>query len=188
LKLKFFLLTAIFFSFSAPKDVRAEPLPLVPIQAFGGEEGLIPEDMASFPELKTWALYQFYELEPDNPAMGIQDYLCRMVPETGLRFLLEKSPKNRSTVYLYLDMTRYIPGKKAKFKSRKLEIYINRRKKKEIYTSREKSFSNPVEIPIEPNEFSDGKIYVELFPSTSEAGRFWGVWDAFILENPIGKN
>ncbi|TGN13180.1 hypothetical protein EHS11_04600 [Leptospira ilyithenensis] len=188
MKLKFFLLTAIFFSFSTFKNTRADELPRVPVQTFAAEEGLIPEDIASFPELKTWALYQFYELEPDNPTMGIQDYLCRMVPETGLRFLLEKSPKNRSTVYLYLDMTRYLPQKKAIFKSRKLDIYINRRKKKEIYTSRGKSFTNPVEIQIEPNEFPDGKIYVELFPSTSESGRFWGVWDAFILENPLEKN
>lgn len=188
MKLKFFLLTAIFFSFFTFKNTRAEEPPRVPVQAFAAEEGLIPEDTASFPELKTWALYQFYELEPDSPIMGIQDYLCRMVPETGLRFLLEKSPKNRSTVYLYLDMTRYLPQKKASFKSRKLEIYINHRKKKEIYTSRGKSFTNPVEIPIEPNEFPDGKIYVELSPSTSESGRFWGVWDAFILENPLEKN
>ncbi|TGN17358.1 hypothetical protein EHS15_17645 [Leptospira idonii] len=185
MKLKSILLTAIFFSFLFPWMEISTEAPNIPVKEFTIEEGLLPEDSASFPELKTWAIYQFYELEPDGADLGIQDYICRMIPETGLRFLLEKNPKNSSTVFLYLDLTRYVPRKEARFKSRKLEIKVNGRMKTEVYISKNRNFKNPVEISLEPFEFPDGKIYVELTPSKNESGRFWGIWDAFILENRL---
>jgi hypothetical protein len=149
------------------------------------EEGLLTEDIGTFSELKTWALYQFFELEEDSSAFGIQDQVCRMVPETGLKFLLGKDTSRRGRMYLYLDLTRYIPQERARFKPRKLSILVNGRLKKEIFTSKKKSFGNPVEIAIEPSEFNESKIYVELVPSKNESGRFWGIWDAFLVENKL---
>ncbi|WP_244288944.1 LIC10729 family protein [Leptospira bandrabouensis] len=182
LKLRILLLTAIFLSNFASMFASDS---LIPKQEFGIEEGQLPEDVATFPELKTWALYQSYELEPDAPHLGLQDYICRMVPETGLPFLLEKQVVSKSTVYLYLDLTRYRPLKGSKFKPRKLNIVVNGRPKISVYVDRNQSFTNPVEIPLEPSEYPNGKIYVDLVPSHNSLGRFWGIWDAFILENRL---
>ncbi|MCG6140398.1 hypothetical protein LFX27_07345 [Leptospira mtsangambouensis] len=182
LKLRILLLTAIFLSTLVSlfaKDFQ------IPKQEFGLEEGLLPEDISTYPELKTWAIYQSYELEPDAPHLGLQDYICRMVPETGLQFLLEKTIQSKSTVYLYLDITRYRPLKGSKFKPKKLNILVNGRPKLSIYADKNQSFVNPVEIPLEPSEYPDGKIYVDLVPSHNSLGRFWGVWDAFVLENRL---
>ncbi len=154
-------------------------------QEFSVEEGLLTEDTGTFPELRTWALYQFFELEEDSPAFGIQDNVCRMVPETGLSFLLEKETARKGRLYLYLDLTRYIPQARARFKPRKLSIFVNGKLKKEIFANKKKSFSNPVEIFVEPSEFTDGKVNVELVPSKNESGRFWGIWDAFLVENRL---
>lgn len=64
LKLRTLLITAIFLSTlgALPADDSK-----IPKQEFGLEEGLLPEDISTFPELKTWAIYQSYELEPDSP-------------------------------------------------------------------------------------------------------------------------
>ncbi|WP_244241457.1 LIC10729 family protein [Leptospira perdikensis] len=182
LKLRILLLTAIFLSCFGSVFASDSQIPK---QEFGLEEGLLPEDIATYPELKTWAIYQSYELEPDAPHLGLQDYICRMVPETGLRFLLEKTIVSKSTVYLYLDITRYRPLKGSKFKPRKLNILVNGRPKLSIYADRNQSFPNPVEISLEPSEYPDGKINVDLVPSNNSLGRFWGVWDAFVLENRL---
>nr|WP_244944181.1 hypothetical protein [Leptospira meyeri] len=182
LKLRILLFTAIFLSTLVSlfaKDFQ------IPKQEFGLEEGLLPEDISTYPELKTWAIYQSYELEPDAPHLGLQDYICRMVPETGLQFLLEKTILSKSTVYLYLDITRYKPLKGSKFKPKKLNIFVNGRPKLSIYADKNQSFPNPVEIPLEPSECPEGKIYVDLVPSNNSLGRFWGIWDAFVLENRL---
>ena len=49
--------------------------------------------------------------------------------------------------------------------------------------NKNKTFANPVEVPIEPSEFDLGKLNIELIPSKNESGRFWGIWDAFLVEN-----
>ncbi|WP_246047431.1 LIC10729 family protein [Leptospira ognonensis] len=183
LKLKSLLLTAIFFwSVGSYSEIYAEDLPKASNE-FPVEEGLLPEDIGTFPELKTWALYQFLELEEDSTLFGIQDQVCRMIPETGLKFLLGKETAHKGRMYLYLDLTRYLPQKRARFKPRKLAIYVNGHLKKEIYMNKNKTFANPVEVPIEPSEFDLGKINIELIPSKNETGRFWGIWDAFLVEN-----
>lgn len=184
LKLRTLLITAIFLSTlgALPADDSK-----IPKQEFGLEEGLLPEDISTFPELKTWAIYQSYELEPDSPHLGLEDSICRMVPESGLRFLLEKPSNTKSTVYLYLDLTKYRPLKGSKFKPRKLQILVNGKPKRSILTERNQGFQNPVEIPLEPSEYPDGKIYVELLPSQNSVGRFWGIWDAFVLENRLDE-
>ncbi|PJZ81902.1 LIC10729 family protein [Leptospira meyeri] len=182
MKLRILLFTAIFLSTLVSlfaKDFQ------IPKQEFGMEEGLLPEDISTYPELKTWAIYQSYELEPDAPHLGLQDYICRMVPETGLQFLLEKTILSKSTVYLYLDITRYKPLKGSKFKPKKLNIFVNGRPKLSIYADKNQSFPNPVEIPLEPSEYPEGKIHVDLVPSNNSLGRFWGIWDAFVLENRL---
>ncbi|MCW7460683.1 LIC10729 family protein [Leptospira limi] len=184
LKLRILLFTAIFLSTSGalPADDSK-----IPKQEFGLEEGLLPEDISTFPELKTWAIYQSYELEPDGPYLGLQDSICRMVPESGLRFLLEKPSDTKSTVYLYLDLTMYKPLRGSKFKPRKLQIFVNGKPKRAILTERTKGFQNPVEIPLEPSEYPDGKIYIDLVPSQNSVGRFWGIWDAFVVENRLDE-
>ena len=183
LKLKSLLFTAIFFSVAFQlREISAEE-PIKSYNDFGSLEGLLPEDIGTYPELKTWALYQFYELEEDSPAYGLQNQVCRMIPETGLRFLLEHKNHHAGRIFLYLDLTKYLPKKKARFKSRKLSVFVNGRLKKEIYASKQKNFSNPIEISIEASEVPDGKVSVELIPSKNEIGRFWGVWDAFLVEN-----
>ncbi|MCW7491172.1 hypothetical protein ND861_00755 [Leptospira sp. 2 VSF19] len=182
LKLRILLLTAIFLSNFASMFASDS---LIPKKDFGIEEGQLPEDIATFPELKTWAIYQSYELEPDAPHIGLQDYICRMVPETGFQFLLEKQVVSKSTVFLYLDLTRYRTLKGSKFKPRKLNILVNGRPKISVYVDKNQSFTNPVEIPLEPSEYPNGKIYVDLVPSHNSLGRFWGIWDAFVLENRL---
>ncbi|TGM91993.1 hypothetical protein EHR02_04030 [Leptospira levettii] len=184
MKLRILLFTAIFLStIGAPFADDSK----IPKQEFGLEEGLLPEDISTFPELKTWAIYQSYELEPDGPYLGLQDSICRMVPESGLRFLLEKRSDTKSTVYLYLDLTMYKPLRGSKFKPRKLQIFVNGKPKRAILTERTKGFQNPVEIPLEPSEYPDGKIYVDLVPSQNSVGRFWGIWDAFVVENRLDE-
>ncbi|XDD42429.1 hypothetical protein AB3N58_14185 [Leptospira sp. WS60.C2] len=182
LKLRILLFTAIFLSNIGTLFADGSQIPK---QEFGLEEGLLPEDISTYPELKTWAIYQSYELEPDAPHLGLQDSICRMVPESGLRFLLEKPSQSKSTVYLYLDLTKYRPLKGSKFKPRKLKILVNGKPKRSILNERYQGFQNPVEIPLEPSEYPDGKIYVELLPSQNAVGRFWGIWDAFVVENRL---
>lgn len=185
LKLKSLLLTAIFFCFSSTFTEVYSENQLRTTNEFNVEAGLLTEDIGTFPELQTWALYQFFELEEDSPAFGIQDQVCRMIPETGLRFLLGKEMLQKGKMYLYLDLTRYTPQARAKFKPRKLSVFVNGKLKKDIFTNRNKSFSNPVEIALEPSEFEEGKIQIELVPSKNESGRFWGIWDAFLVENKL---
>ncbi|TGM35760.1 hypothetical protein EHQ92_01740 [Leptospira biflexa] len=184
LKLRILLLTAIFLSTIGTLFADDSKIPK---QEFGLEEGLLPEDISTYPELKTWAIYQSYELEPDGPHLGLQDSICRMVPESGLRFLLEKPSNTKTTVYLYLDVTKYRPLKGSKFKPRKLQILVNGKPKRSILTERYHGFQNPVEIALEPSEYPDGKIYVELLPSQNSVGRFWGIWDAFVVENRLDE-
>ncbi|MDF3818645.1 hypothetical protein P3G55_01965 [Leptospira sp. 96542] len=182
LKLRTILLTAIFLCFGLEITPQTESHS-IPKNEFGMDEGLLPEDTATYPELKNWAIFQSYELVPDSPFMGIQDFICRMVPDTGLRFLLEKPVTKKSTVYLYLDLTQYKPLPGSRFKPKKITISVNGIPKLSIYTDRSRSFKNPVEIPLEPSEYPEGKILVELTPSQNTTGRFWGIWDAVVLEN-----
>lgn len=147
---------------------------------FNIEEGGLPEDYATFSELHTWAMYQSYELEPDSNAYGIQDGVCRTIPETGLTFALWKKPDFLKPQSLYLDLTKYSISKRARFKSRSLTVYVNGIKKETIVVTKQKSFENPVQIPLEANEYPDGYIRIELRPSSNETGRFWGIWDAFV--------
>lgn len=184
LKVRNIVLSAILFSTGFLGNLRASEIPKEP---FGLEEGLLPEDIATFPELKAWALFQSYELEPDGPYLGLEDQICRMVPETGLEFLLTKSPVSKRTAYLYLDLTVYRPISGVRVRARKLSIYINGRWKQTVLTQGIRRGSNPVEIPIEPSEYPDGKLYVKLVPSQNNRGRFWGIWDAFLVENRLGS-
>lgn len=186
LKLRTFLLTAIFLSLGL-FQVSAGETTQIPKLEFGLDSEQLPEDFATFPELETWAIYQSFELDPDSG--WIQDSICRMVPETGLRFLLEKNAnKTKSTVFLYLDMVQFRPLAKGKFKPKKLTIFVNGRAKLSLFSEPSKPFPNPVEIPLEPSEYPDGKIYVELVPSQNTRGRFWGVWDTYLLENREKEN
>ncbi len=185
LKLKPLLLTAIFFCILLSGGKVYSDENLVSKNEFNFEEGLLPEDVSTYSELRIWALYQFFELIEDSRAYGLQDNVCRMIPETGLSFLLGKDTERKGRMYLYLDLTQYIPQKKARFAPRKLSIFVNGQLKREIYTMKEKQFSNPVEIWIEPSEFESGKIKVELIPSKNMIGRFWGIWDAFLVENQL---
>jgi len=166
-------------------EISSEEIPKSFID-FGIESGLLTEDMATFPELKTWALYQFYDLENDSSAFGLEDQTCRMIPETGFKFLLGKEKlEGKGRMYLYLDLTKFTPQPRARFKSRKLSIFINGKPKKEIFIHKKSNFKNPVEIPIESSEFEESRIVVELLPSKNDRGRFWGIWDAFLVEDRL---
>lgn len=153
----------------------------IPKQVFEREEGQLPEDFATYPELETWAIYQSYSLDPDSG--WIQDSICHMVPETGFKFLLQKKNAGKGTVYLYLDLVQFRPLPKTRFKPKKLNVFVNGRKKAVVYSERSKPFANPLEIALEPSEYPDGNIEVELIPSQNVRGRFWGIWDAYVLES-----
>jgi len=186
LKLRTFLLTAIFLSLGfepvvSQTENSQNGKSEIPKQVFEREEGQLPEDFATYPELETWAIYQSYSLDPDSG--WIQDSICRMVPETGFKFLLQKRNAGKGTIYLYLDLVQFRPLPKTRFKPKKLNIFVNGKRKAILFSEHSKPFANPLEITLEPSEYPDGNIEVELVPSQNTRGRFWGIWDAYVLEN-----
>lgn len=166
-----------------PKDLIAQEKEPKNFLSFGVEEGLLTEDIGTYPELKTWALYQFYELDEDHPAFGLQDSVCRMIPENGLKFTLIHEKDQLKPVYLILDLTKYRPTAKARFKTRSLSVFVNGKELKTVHVSKGKGFENPVRIPLEPSSLQGGRANILLKPSQNEVGRFWGIWDAFLTQS-----
>lgn len=171
------------FSLALEVPVFSQEKELKGFLSFGADEGLLTEDIATYPELKTWALYQFYELEEDHPAFGLQDSVCRMIPEGGLKFTLIHEKNQLRPVYLVLDLTKYKPSPKARFKTRSLSVFVNGRLMKTVHISKGKGFENPVRVALDPSILDGGRANVILKPSQNEVGRFWGIWDAFLTES-----
>ncbi|WP_244594396.1 LIC10729 family protein [Leptospira ryugenii] len=183
LKVKSVLISAIFFSSLLLAETWEAPKKIGSAIDFAWEEGLLPEDIATYPELRTWALYQSYELEPDSNFYSLENQVARMVPETGLRFFLEKENYTGGALYLYLDLTKFIPLKQAHAQNRRLAILLKGKVRKEIFWGKSKEFQNPVEIEVDSQDFIGSRLEIELIPSQNEVGRFWGIWDACLVKN-----
>lgn len=143
------------------------------------KEGIIPSDYMGYSELSRWASYQMLYLKPDSPIYGIKDGICRMVPTEGISFYLTIPPETKEKVYLYLDLTTYEKVGNVTLPTRSLNIYVSKQLKKVVYFRTDKTEENPIMIPLDPIDFSSGKIEVNLSPDSTTSGRFWGIWDAF---------
>jgi len=138
---------------------------------------------ATYSELKVWAYYQGWNLDPDGPYGGIQNGVAAMIPPTGgkILFYIPTDAGRKDPYYLHLDITRYTPGKKEFLRPNVLRIYVNGRLRETLEIFGKKNFQNPVVIPLDPGEFPDGRVEVELEPvAPTRAGKFWGVWDLFL--------
>jgi hypothetical protein len=142
-------------------------------------EALSKEDFMGYHELKRWASSQNIYLQPDSPLGAIKDGICRMIPETGLKFYLEAPIETKKKIYLYLDLTTYENLNKSKVPPRSIKVYISGKLKKIIYFKEDHQEENPAIISLEPSDLQSGRINIFLDPSSTSGGRFWGIWDAF---------
>lgn len=145
------------------------------------------EDYATFMELQNWAKFQGWNLEPDQGP--IQNGIARMVSPQGFRYTFIHSPQTKETIYLHIELTRYYPVWKEITTPYILRIYVNQKQRKIIEVYGKKSFQNPIIIGLDPSEFRDGRIVVEMFPSSpSTKGKFWGIWDMYLSKSPTNEN
>jgi hypothetical protein len=149
-------------------------------------ENLKAEEFATYSELKTWAIYQGWDLDPDGFYGGIQNGICKMISPGGWEHIFFHQEDTKSSVYLILDITRYTPSRKQILRPQVLRIYINGREKEVIEIVGRKNFQNPVQIPLDPSDFPDGRIHLRLEPASPyNLGKFWGLWDAHISRYPV---
>lgn len=166
----------------------------------------IPEDYSDYPLLDTWARFQGWTLLPDHPYGGMEDSVCRMIPDTGLKIQLkliidpghtkvQTNPDEvmehlygyniQHPVYVVLDVTKYQAiNHNQRIVPRSLKIYVNSIYRKTITTisSRETADLDPIVITIAPEEAKTGSVIVDLIPAGETGGRFWGIWDASITQ------
>ncbi|WCL48799.1 hypothetical protein O4O04_16045 [Leptospira sp. GIMC2001] len=151
---------------------------------FGVEKG--SENFATYSELEVWANYQGWSIDQDQGWMGLRNHICRMIPEEGYEFLMQKDPESKTGTYLYLEFTKYNPGARRPLLPRVLRIYVNGKLREVLEVGRSLNFQNPVRIWLDPSEYSDSRILIRLEPVGPIAkGRYWGIWDAFLSEKPI---
>lgn len=144
------------------------------------------KEWATYSELKVWAFYQGWNLDEDGSFYGLKNNICQMIPPEGWSFLFLTDPRVKERHYLYLDITRYRPGQKQILRPQVLTIQVNRRVEKRIEIVGRKNFENPVVLELDPADFPDGRIQVELIPSSpARVGKFWGLWDAFLVRSPL---
>ncbi|MDX1961291.1 MAG: hypothetical protein SFU98_22170 [Leptospiraceae bacterium] len=142
-------------------------------------ESLAKEDFAGYHELKRWASFQNIFLQPDNPMGMLKDGICRMIPETGLKFYLEAPVETKKKIYLFLDITTYENPNNVNIPNRRLKVYIGGKLKTTILFQQGHVEENPARITLEPSDLKAGRINVFLEPDVTTGGRFWGIWDAF---------
>ena len=137
----------------------------------------IPENYATYKELKIWSDFQGLKMVPDNSFANLEDGMCRMIGREGFSFYLyPKKNWDPKEFFLVLDLTQYQLQKNTKKQPvRSLQIFLNGKKKKTIYFPSEESF--PVVITVSPEETIRNEMKLELIPSDTN-GRFWGIWDA----------
>ncbi|WP_061250110.1 LIC10729 family protein [Leptospira alstonii] len=154
-----------------------------------GEDGepLHTEDFRTYSELSTWAIHNGMQLERDRPdfASGagivrLQDGICRMIPEEGLRFYLTADPFRNEPLYVQLDLTQFTYTERPKgVKPRELKIYMNGVLKATVRFPGNDTYSSqfPVRFRVDPGELIEGRMDFKLLPNAGEIGRFWGIWD-----------
>ncbi|MCB1159934.1 MAG: hypothetical protein H7A25_01455 [Leptospiraceae bacterium] len=142
------------------------------------EEAGSAEDYTDYSALRRWANYHSLHLIPDNPAAGLKDGICRMVPPKGLKFYLTANPDWKRSLYLHLDLTRYRSIRPIEIHPKGLRIFVGDQLKQVVYFSSESQEENPVVIQLGPTDFPNGRIEINLIPEDT-IDRFWGVWDAF---------
>ncbi|WP_061266394.1 LIC10729 family protein [Leptospira interrogans] len=154
-----------------------------------GEDGepLRTEDFRTYVELSTWAIHNGMQLERDRPDVApgagtgiLQDGLCRMIPEEGLRFYLTADPFGNDPIYVQMDLTQFTYTERPKgVKPRELKVYMNGILKTTIRFPGNGMYSSqfPVRFRVDPGELIQGRMDFKLVPNAGEIGRFWGIWD-----------
>lgn len=173
-------LFAVFFSFGITSKSLPEIKKYINFSQVSEKgEPNQPEDTCSYDNLRVWANFQSLRIRPDDPAYGLKDGICRTIPRHGLAFFLTADPNIKSTLYVYLDLTTYETIGKKRYPSQTLEVKINNKRKSLIRFESGLVQKNPAVVPVDPEEFFDGRIEILLTPSDSITGRFWGIWDVF---------
>ncbi|RHX88353.1 LIC10729 family protein [Leptospira stimsonii] len=157
-----------------------------------GEEGapLQTEDFRTYAELSTWAIHNGLQLVRDRsdfaPGAGtgkLQNGLCRMIPEDGLRFYLTADPSRNEPLYVQMDLTQFTYTERPKgLKPRDLRIFVNGvLKSTVVFPGNSSTYSSqfPVRFRVDPGELIEGRLDFFLVPNAGELGRFWGIWDVF---------
>lgn len=187
-----FILVCLCFTFTSTGFLQSEENPK--FKKFinfdhQGEDGapLHTEDFRTYSELSTWAIHNGMQLERDRPdsAPGagtgrLQDGLCRMIPEEGLRFYLTADPSRNEPLYVQLDLTQFTFTERPKgLKPRELRIYMNGVLKTTVRFPGGGDYSSqfPVRFRVDPGELIEGRMDFRLLPNAGELGRFWGIWD-----------
>ncbi|MCB1177867.1 MAG: hypothetical protein KDK36_09835 [Leptospiraceae bacterium] len=142
-------------------------------------KGLPKEAFGTYPELKTWALFQGMRIKKDDKMHQIHDGICRMIPPEGIKFYLETNKELKKKLFLYLDFTTYEADQESTYPTRRLSIYIKNKLIKTIFFQPGKVEENPTMIIVTPDMVDNGRINIELVPDYTEGGTFWGIWDAF---------
>ncbi len=144
-----------------------------------GEKDLPKEAFGTYPELKTWALFQGMTLQRDSRMHNLHDGICRMIPNSGIKFYLETERELKKKLFLYLDLTTYTAKSNSKYPTRRLSVYIKGSLQKTVFFQPGLEQENPVMIVVDPSLIEDGRMNIELLPDYTEGGKFWGIWDAF---------
>ena len=143
------------------------------------DKSLKGEDFATYPELQRWALFQGLFLYPNHPLGGLLSSSCRMIPASGLSFIVEVDESDHRKFFLYLDLTTYESRQNTKYPTRTMHILVNGKHRKTVRYVSGVTEKNPVQLEIDRREVKDGRLYIKLQPDVEEGGRFWGVWDVF---------
>ncbi len=160
-------------------------------------------------ELKVWGNARNLALIGDCPFRNLNDGVAAVIPHYGLDFELQSRGNVRQ--FLYLDLVTFMPlneyddslasgycrpslnGKISHTHQSGfdmpivhwLEVRINGVKAGLYYMGGGAFLLTPLVIPIEREHIKQGRIHVQLVPSTENG--FFAIWDAFISTHPPGN-
>lgn len=160
-------------------------------------------------ELDIWAAARNLAVVPDCPLKELQDHEAELIPSYGMNFNLFAPGRGRT--FLYLDLVTFLP--RAKYDPyrvsdycdiipeeesivysdtvsrslipdvRWIEIIVNGRVLKRLYSGAGSFIRSPVKITVEREDAFRRNLQITLLPSPGDL--FFGVWDITVSPFPL---